>query len=327
MNPDVLDAIPRLVERGILPAEKAPLFLRAARRELVSVRLELRLLLYLGVLLVTGGAGLLVKENLDRIGPVAIAAGLGLAAAAALAWVWRTAPPFSWERSWERSQEQVSSPNLASDYLLLLGVLLAAADLAYVEARFTPLGPNWPWHLLLVSLFAAALAVRFDSRVVFSLALATFAAWRGVSVAHFGAGLLDTRDDLVRWNAIGCGVLFVVLGLVLARADRKAHFEPAAVHLGCLLVLGGLASGLGDRGWAGWAAALMLVGAGLAAWGYGTRRFPLFAYGVLGGYLGLTRFVFEGVEALGCFWIAFTSILMILGLVAVQRRMRSRGEA
>jgi len=314
VNPDVIEAIPRLVERGILPAERAPLLLRAARRELVSVRLELRLLLYLGVLLVTGGVGLLIKENLDRIGPVVIASALGLAAAAALAWVWRTAPPFSWER--------VPSPGLAFDYVLLLGVLLAAADLAYVEARFTPLGPNWPWHLLLVSLFAAAMAVRFDSRIVFSLALATFAAWRGVSVAHFGAGLLDTRDDLVRWNAIGCGVLFVVLGLVLARAGRKAHFEPAAVHLGCLLVLGGLASGLGDRGWAGWAAALLLAGAGLAAWAYGTRRFPLFAYGVLGGYLGLTRFVFEGVEALGCFWIAFTSILMILGLVAVQRRMR-----
>lgn len=319
MNPDVADAIPRLVERGILPPGRAPLLLRAVRRELVSVRLELRLLLYAGVLLVTGGAGLLIKENLDRIGPVAIAAALGMAAAAALAWVWRVAPPFSWERP----GEQTPSPNLAFDYVLLLGVLLAAADLAYVEARFTPLGPDWPWHLLLVSLFAAALAVRFDSRVVFSLALATFAAWRGVSVAHFGAGLLDTRDDLVRWNAIGCGVLFIGLGYVLARTDRKAHFEPAAVHLGWLLVLGGLASGLGDRGWAGWSAALLLVGAGLATWAYYARRFSLFAFGILGGYLGLTRFVFEGVETLGCFWVAFTSILMILGLVAVQRRMRS----
>jgi hypothetical protein len=81
LNPDVAQAIPRLVETGALPAEKAPLLLRAARRELVSVHWELRTLLYLGVLLVTGGVGLLIKENLDRIGPAVIAAAIGLAAA------------------------------------------------------------------------------------------------------------------------------------------------------------------------------------------------------------------------------------------------------
>ncbi|HEY4592740.1 MAG TPA: DUF2157 domain-containing protein, partial [Thermoanaerobaculia bacterium] len=95
MNPDVADAIPRLVEAGVLAPDEAPRPLRVARGELLSVHWELRALLYAGVLLVTGGVGLLVKENLDRIGPVAIAAGIGLAAAAALGWVIRVAPPFS----------------------------------------------------------------------------------------------------------------------------------------------------------------------------------------------------------------------------------------
>ena len=45
MNPDVVEAIPRLVESGVLPAERAPLLTRVARGELVSVRRELRLLL------------------------------------------------------------------------------------------------------------------------------------------------------------------------------------------------------------------------------------------------------------------------------------------
>jgi hypothetical protein len=319
VNPDVAHAIPKLVERGILSSDKAPLLLRISRRELVSVRLELRLLLYAGVLLVTAGVGLLVKENLERIGPVAVASVLGLAAAAALGWVWRTSPPFSWGRE--------PSPNLAFDYLLLLGVLLAAADLAYVEVQFTPLGEHWPWHLLIVSLFTAAAAVRFDSRIVFSLALATFAAWRGVSVARFGAELfIGERADAVRWNAIGCGVFFVLLGLAMARAGRKAHFEPVAAHLGWLLVLGGLTSGMGEQRdrWMVWAAALLLAGAGLAAGAYRARRFPLFAYGIVAAYLALTRFVVAEArsETLGCFWLAFTSILVLLGLVAAQRRMR-----
>jgi hypothetical protein len=36
-----------------------------------------------------------------------------------------------------------------------------------------PLGAGWPWHLLVVAVFYAALALR-DSRVVWSLALTTF---------------------------------------------------------------------------------------------------------------------------------------------------------
>lgn len=316
MNPDVANAIPKLVESGILPAEKAPHLRRVARRELVSVHGELRLLLYLGVLLVTGGVGLLVKENLDRIGPAAVAAGIGLAAVAALGWVARVSPPFSWR--------EVKAPHLAYDYILLLGVLLAAADLAYVEVQFTPLGRNWAWHLLIVALLAGAAAFRFDSRVVFTLALATFAAWRGVAVAWGGSGLWTGADDAVRWNAIACGALFAALGFVLARTGRKAHFEPVAAHLGWLLVLGGLASGLGESHWLLYTLALLVCSVALAAGAYRFRRFPLFAFGVLGGYAALTRIIFElaDAEVFGCFWLFSTSILLLIGLIVAQRRLK-----
>jgi len=318
MDPDVAQAIPELVECGILPAATAPRLLRVARGELVSVHGELRALLYAGVLLVAGAAGLLVEQNLDRIGPAAIAAGLGLAAAAALAWVARQAPPFSWR--------EAPSPNLAFDYILLLGVLLAAADLAYVEVHFTPLGARWPWHLLIVAVLTGIAAFRFDSRVVFSLALSTFAAWRGVAAGRLGA-VFWARTAAVRWNAIACGALFAVLGLALARARRKAHFEPVAVHLGWLLILGGLVSGIAEAGRAGlaWSAALLLVGTGLAAGAFLRRRFPLFAMGVLAAYVGLSRLAIELLglrEELGCLWLAVTSILLILGLLAAQRRMK-----
>jgi hypothetical protein len=317
MNPDVATAIPRLVDAGVLPAEAAPRLLRVARGELVSVRAELRAILYLGVLLVTGGVGLLVKENLDRIGPLAIAVGLGLAALAALGWVVRIAPPFSWR--------EAPSPHLGFDYLLLLGVLLAAADLAYVEVHFTPLGEHWTWHLLIVALLTALAAFRFDSRVVFSLSLSTFAAWRGVSVAHLGQGFLWSRvEDALRWNAIACGCLFAVLGFVLARTDRKAHFEPVATHLGWLLVLLALGTGMDAAHWAAWSTALLITGSGLATAAFLRRRFPLFAYGVLAAYAGVTRMVLAGTGELfaGCFWFFFTSLVLIFGLVVAQRRMQ-----
>ena len=65
MNADVADAVRALERAGTLPPEKARLFSRVARRELVSVHAELRLLAYAGVLLVATGVGLLVQQNIE----------------------------------------------------------------------------------------------------------------------------------------------------------------------------------------------------------------------------------------------------------------------
>ena len=317
-NPEAAAAIPALVEAGLLPAEEAPRLLRVARGELVSVHQELRALLYAGVLLLTAGVGLLVKENLDRIGPLAIALALALAAAAALGWALRVAPPFSWQAT--------PSPNLAFDYILLLGLLLAAADLGYCEARFGLLGDHAPLHLLIVAALAGAAAVRCDSRVAFSLALSSFAAWRGVSLARAGTAVLTSAGE-IRWNAIACGALFLVLGACLVQFRRKPHFEPVAVHLGCLLVLGALASGIFEGGGAGpaWAVALLLAGGALAAAGWKARRFPLFAYGFLATYAAVTRLLGGlGVlaQALGCLWFAGSSVAVVALLLVAHRQLK-----
>src|SRR6185295_14760879 len=126
-------------------------------------------------------------------------------------------------------------------------------------------------------------------------------------------------------NAIACGALFVALGFFLKRTNRKAHFEPVAVHLGWLLILGGLVSGLAESdGWLVYALALLLCGAALAAGAYRFRRFPLFALGVVGGYVALSRIILTvgEIEVLGCFWFFITALLLLLGLIRVQRRMR-----
>ena len=172
----------RLRARGTLTDAQAAFFGRIARGELVSVRIELQVALWAGVTMVAAGAGVLVKENLAHLGPVTIGAGIALAAALCLWYVARAAPAFSWGA--------VASPTLAFDYVLLLGVLLIGTDLAYLETQFKILGPNWPWHLLLLSLIQLAFAFRYDSRAVLSLALASFAAWRGVALSFPGGALL-----------------------------------------------------------------------------------------------------------------------------------------
>lgn len=318
-NPEVVDAIPELVQAGLLTPQAAVPPLRAARGELISVRGELRAVLYLGVLLVVAAVSLLVKENLDRIGPATIAVSIGLAAVASLAWALHRAPAFRWGRA--------EAADWTFDYLLLLGILLLGADLAYIEAKFTPLGPDWSYHLLLMSLVTAALAIRGDSRLCWSLALSSFAAWRGIAAHALGSGLAGSGAMPVRINLLLCGLAFVTLGLLLRRFDRKAHFEPLTTFCGALATLAGLGLFALDTAgaWLVWALLFLATSLALGYVALRLRRFGLFALAAVAAYAATTRLAFLVVREpmLGCFWFSGSSVGMIVLLFLVQRRFRA----
>jgi hypothetical protein len=317
VNPDVAAAVGELHDRGLLSDAQARLFGRVARAELVSIHNELHALLYLGVLLTVSGVGWLLKDQMTRLGPLTIVALLALAAAGCFAWVQRRAPPFTWGAA--------PPAHLGLEYVLLLAVLLAAADLAYAETRFSALGERWPWHLLIVSLGAGALAFRYDSKLVLSLAVSSFAAWRGASVQVLERSVWTAvgEGSSLRANAIGCGLFFLAAGAALARTGRKPHFEPVPTHAGWLLVLGGLASGLGGRS-AGYELALLVVGGGLALTSFARRRFSLFAFGVIAAYVALSSLFLRASprDTAVALWFLVTSLALLGVLVGAHRRLK-----
>jgi hypothetical protein len=323
LQPEVVAAVGALREKGLLKDPPASYLLRVARGDLVSVRLEIRALLYLGVLLLTTGVGLFVKENHDRIGPAAIASALGLSALACLLFVGRRAAPFTWDRAPE--------PGVAFDYVLLLGLLLAAADLAYIEVQFSLFGPDWPYHLLAVSVLCLLAAFRWDSAVALGLALTSFAAWRGVSVNVLKGALGPGNPEETRWNAVVCGFAFAVAGLVYARVGRKAHFEDVWLNFGLLLLFGGLLSGvIGERdAWGWWFVLLLAVAGAVVSLAFRAGKTLCFAEGVVAAYLGLLRLLFELFRSFGLgtlfFLVVAGSAAGVLGfIVAAHRRMRER---
>ena len=321
MNPDVVSAIARLRAEHVLSASQAAYFDRVARRELVSVRVEIRTLLYAGVLLLTSGVGLLVTEHHREIGPWAVAIGIGLAAAACLAWVIREAAPFSWG--------DVPSPRVAFDYILLLGLLLVASELAYVEVQFAVLGPNWAPHLLVVGVGYLAAAYLWDSRTVLGLALTTLAAWRGVSLGLIRGSLWAVDAGRLRWNAIALGALCLGAAALSVLLKRKPHFEDVFANAGLLLLLGGLVSGVlrDHAAWGLWLAVLLVVSGAVMRLSFRLGRSLYFAQGVTAAYIGLLRLIFEplryesGVPSL---LAALLGLGVIAFIFAVHRRMKER---
>ncbi len=311
MNSNLLAFIGHLRARGILNDVQAGFFGRVARGELVSVRVELQLALWAGVTMAAAGAGILVKENLAQLGPVTIGAGIGLAAALCLWYVVHVAAPFSWG--------PVISPTLGFDYVLLLGVLLIGTDLGYFETQYKLLGQNWPWHLFVLSLLQLAFAFRYDSRAVLSLALASFAAWRGVALSFPGGVPFGQHEAAIRVNALVVGAFFFGFGILCKRTGRKAHFEPAFGNLGLLLLLGaavaGAYAGYGHLDVA-WLATLAALAAATIALAFRAGRSDYFAQGVVAGFLGFLRLAAELHLREGLFYLvsagSFGVLLLIL---------------
>lgn len=312
MSPDVVRAVDDLTAKGILPASIAPRLRRIAAGELISVRRELEILLYFGVALVVAGVGLLVKQNLDRVGPLTVALAIGAVAVGCLVWCWR----------------QGKERGLAFEYVLTLGALLVAADLAFIEVKFTPLGPNWPWHLAIVAAFYAVLAFVFDSRSVFGLALTAFAAWRGVSLQGVATTWGEERSIFVQ--AVLCGALFIALGKLLERQRFKAHFEPVAWWIGALILLVAMAARLStppDR--SSMAALLVVTGAFLAWWAWEERALERFAIGIAGAGYGISGLLWRMLGSihapLEASFLAFAAVAgaVVVVVLRAHRALRS----
>lgn len=319
MNPEVADAVGVLRGKAILSDEQATHLLAVARRELVSVRMELKALLYAGVLLVVAGVGLFLKENQDRIGPAALASLLAVAAAGCFVYVYRCSPAFSWGPT--------AAPHVAADYLLLLGVLLFGSDLAYVEKQFRFLGADWAYHLLVLSLVAFAAAYRFDSRVVLSLALSSFAAWRGLSTGRLFETAFADRSGEIRANAVLCAALFLSAAFLSIRAKKKPHFEAVFAAFGWLLLFCGLLSGVfqDEPNWPLWDLAACAAGAAVTVFAYRCRRLFDFAVAVIALYVALLRPLWNAVgrsEKVFFFLLAGSSVGVLVLLVVVHKAMR-----
>jgi hypothetical protein len=176
------------------------------RRALFSVFDELRAALYAAVALVITGVGILLKEHLDRIGPVTLIFALAIGGAACYV------PAI-------RAKSRGNDQSTVTDYLLLLGALIVSADVGYAESQFHWLGANWSRHLLLLTAFHAFTAYALRSRLVLSVALTSLAGWFGIergpgnlSPWHFATPELGLR-------ALLCSASI----LAWREIDRRSH--------------------------------------------------------------------------------------------------------
>ncbi|NJD30808.1 MAG: DUF2157 domain-containing protein [Gammaproteobacteria bacterium] len=243
------------------------------RGDVFSLHRELRLTLYAGVALVTGGVGTILARNIDRIGPLAIVVAVAAAAVACGLPAVRA----------RRAGQPLST---VADYLLLLAVLLASADLGYAEHAFELLGPLWSWHLLLLAAFHALVAYTFRSSLVLSASLAALAGWFGVGASFSDVPLLDTPSPEVGARALSCAAVIATWRFADRYRDPATPFMSVFDHVAMNVAFWGALAWCHPMPWLLAGLPLLVVLSAMAIRkGLGEGREMFLVYGV--GYAAL----------------------------------------
>jgi hypothetical protein len=272
------------------------------RRQVFSVHPELRLLAWAGSLMIAGAAGVLLKNNLDRIGPVVLAVAIALASAACYAWAW-----------WHRARS-----SFLDDYFVLLGALLLSADVAFVESQFHLLGAVWHRHFLVLAILHGVAAYAFGSRLVLSLAVTALAAWLGVEQKDLLNFELEPTEFAMR--AFGSAVVILAWRFL----NRRDDFAPVFEHFAANLALSGALALTfhGDRIYG--TGLTLAVAAVVIAWGFRSRREWFVLYAMLYAVCSVDVLLIEwfGGDEEGMIVVLVSLIVAIALLFAIHRRFR-----
>jgi len=231
------DVLNELNKQGILPSEQQTKLADIERERPFSIHWELRSMLYIGILVLSSGLGLLVYDNFDKIGHGALLAAIAVACVGSFFFAWRFRP--------EWTPVVTKSRSTFGDYALILACLLFLTLEGYAQYAYNVFGNRYGLVTLLPALLFLPLAYRFDHRGVLGMALTALISWVGVTVRpldlYFKTNFFD--QVTVFWS-IGLSLLLIGVALVLEQRRIKPHFTYTYLTMAGNLLMVALLGGL-----------------------------------------------------------------------------------
>lgn len=274
-----------LFDKGFITEEQFKKIDLITSGKLLSVFYELRSLLYLGVLLFTGGVGILIYLNIGEFGHIASILLLAALTVVCFYYVFTKGAPYS--------HDPVKGPTPYFDYVVLLGALLFISVLGYLQFQFGILDENLGLTTLVTASFFFYIAYRFDHLGVLSLAITALASFWSIRISpqKWYSGDFFSSANL-HITAIVFGVAVGALAMILDFRGIKKHFLFTYLNFCSLIFFAGAITGLfiGDL----WGIYLLLIYAGCAFAFYVARlkkSFLFLIYAFLSGYVGTTYFL------------------------------------
>jgi hypothetical protein len=287
----------------------ADVLIARERREVFSLQPEVRIAAWAGAVLLATAAGMVLKNNLDRIGPLTLAIAMGVIAAACYAWVWA-----------RRDRASV-----VDDYVLLLGALLFSADVAFIEAQFRLFGEGWHRHFILLAFVHAVGAYRYGSRTLLSLSVVALAAWMGIEQRTASAIWIEPVEHGLR--ALACAGIVLVWRLIDQRVHRGTTFTTVFEHFAANFALaGGVALMSDDAARVAGCLLTITIAVAVIRWGFHVRREAFVLYGFVYAVIAIDVLLLHLIggrnETISFLIIVASMAVSIAALIAIHGRFR-----
>lgn len=251
-----------------------------------SLHWELRIILYLGVVLFSTGIGMLIYEHIDTIGHSVLIGMIAIATLACYGYCFKNGKPFDSGR--------VEQPGHLFDYVLLLGCMLFLALEGYLQFQYQLFGNSYEIAALIPAILFFFMAYRFDHLGVLSMAITALASFAGIVLSfNFIAQELYTGYQLI-YTGLAFAITILTAGFLSNKYDFKKHFTFTYYNFGfhtfALAALGGCFSLLPSLVYL----VILLSGAALMIrYAIRTQSFYFLLISVLYAYIGITWAIFR----------------------------------
>jgi len=297
-------------------AEKIELF---ESKRPFSLHWELKTLLYLGVLLMNVGLGILIYENIDTIGHVVLILLIGAVSAACFWYAIRHRKPFS--------MGAVESPTPFYDYILLLGCLTFLIMEGYWQYQYEIFGTRYGLATFIPMVLFFGLAYWLDNRGVLSMGITALATWLGITVTP--QALLrenDFNSTTIIYTGVFLGLLLTVGPFLSERWGLKKHFSLTYLNFGVHILMISTLAGMMALDQSLLFFLLLCVAVGFFLWYARTRSSLYFlTVSVLYGYIGFTYMLITHTESMNfdfmfyLFYFIISCVGVILFLINYKR--------
>jgi hypothetical protein len=198
---------------------------RSESSRLFSIHWELKTLLYLGVLLLTTGLGVLVYKNIDTIGHTVILALIAIVCIGCFFYCQKKKLPFS--------TGKVSAPNAYFDYILLLGCLMMITFITYLQVQYTAFGNSYGLATFIPMVVLFFCAYYFDHLGILSLAITNLAAWMGIAVTPMKIFKANNFEDgEMIFAGLILGAVLVQMSHLSSEKKIKKNFSFTYLNFG-----------------------------------------------------------------------------------------------
>jgi hypothetical protein len=289
MRPEYLK---ELREKNLLTEDQYKILDPVYSGKVISVFYELRIILYLGVMLFTTGVGILIYKNIGDLGHLALITVLFVLTAFCFHYSLRHAAPYT--------HQKAAPPTPYFDYIVLLGCLLFISVLGYLQLQYELFDDGMGLTTLVTAAFFFFAAYRFDHLGVLSLAITALASFWSISVSpqKWYSGNFFSDSNL-HVTAIIFGAVVSAVAILLDRKGIKKHFTFTYLNFCSLIFLCGALSGMfiEDRAYLLYLLLLYAGCASLAFYAHETKSFLFILYVFVFAYIGTTYMLSDFMDA------------------------------